>query len=94
MLGYRLATIGLPSPGALISWGRLTMAALFWQECGGTVEQAALAAGFGSGAAFRQMLLRHTGLSASELRERGASALLSAFAAQFAHGRERQLIKD
>ena len=78
MLGYRLAAIGLPPPGALISYCRLIMTALSWQEFGGSVELVASAAGYGSAAALRRVLRRYTGQPVSAIRERGSSAVSGA----------------
>jgi AraC-like DNA-binding protein len=67
----RLATTAMPSPAAIISWARLMLAAHLLQERGRSVESVALALGFGSGAALRNMLRRHAGVAPSELPAHG-----------------------
>lgn len=67
----RLAAAGMPAPSSTISWCRLLVAARLLEDPGRAVEQVALALGFSSGAALRNMLRRYTGLRPSELRAQG-----------------------
>ena len=67
----RLAAGALPPPSALISWCRLFIAARLLEDGRRTVEQVALALGFGSGTALRNMFRRYTGLRPAEIRRRG-----------------------
>jgi AraC-like DNA-binding protein len=70
-LVHRCAQARLPSPRTIIAWCRLVMAAHMLEDRGRSVEHVALALDFASGAALRNMLKRHTGFSARELRAAG-----------------------
>jgi len=61
-------------PREFINWIRLAVVAGVLAEGGRTAEQAALESGFASGAAFRNMLQRYTGLTSSEIRIEGGMA--------------------
>lgn len=61
----------LPSPGVLIAWCRLLMAARMLEDPARSVEQIALSLDFPSATALRNMLRRYTGLRPSEVREHG-----------------------
>ena len=81
----RAMAAGLPAPGSLISWCRLLHAARLLEESGHSVDRAAIALGFGSGTALRNMLRRYTGLRPRELAARGGhGALLDLLKAQLA----------
>jgi len=70
-LAHRMASAGLPAPSTMICWCRLLVAARLLEDPGRAVEQVALTLGFSSGAAFRNMLRRYTGLRPTELRFEG-----------------------
>jgi AraC-like DNA-binding protein len=75
-LALHCARCGVPSPSALSCWARLILAAQRLEDPGRTTERAAIELGFPSGSALRNMLKRYTGLSPSEVRERGGSIVL------------------
>jgi AraC-like DNA-binding protein len=83
----RLTAGALPPPSVLISWCRLFIAAQLLEDEMRTVEQVALALGFGSGKALRNMFRRYTGLRPAEVRRRGG---LRCVAALFPRGARRQ----
>jgi AraC-like DNA-binding protein len=96
-LALHCARAGLPTPSALCCWARLILAAQRLEDPARTTEQAATELGFPSGHAFRNMLRRYTGLSASDVRERGGSAhLVQLLTAQLAEaaGRTRSQAAD
>jgi AraC-like DNA-binding protein len=72
-LALHCAGARCPGPSALACWARLILAAQRLEDPGRTAERAALELGFPSASAFRNMLKRYTGLSPSEVRERGGS---------------------
>jgi AraC-like DNA-binding protein len=72
------ARANLPSPGRLLSWLRLLLAAHYLATTTRTVERIALQLDFASDTALRNMIKRYTGLRAQELRHRdGASVVLA-----------------
>jgi len=75
-LALHCARCGVPSPNAFSGWLRLILAAQRLEDPGRTTAQAASELGFPSGPALRNMLKRYTGLSPSEVRERGGSVVL------------------
>lgn len=80
-IAARLAAEGLPPASALVSWGRVLLAARWLEDARCPVERAALALGFDSGTGLRHMIARRTGLSSSEIRSRGGlAAVLPLFA--------------
>ncbi len=76
-LAERCSVAGTLPPQLLLGWCRLLAAAVLLEEEGRAVDHVALALDFPSGAAFRNMLKRYTGLSPAELRERGTVAELA-----------------
>ncbi len=85
-LALHCARAGLPSPSALACWARLILGAQRLEDPGRTTERAALELGFPSGSAFRNMLKRYTGMSPSDVRERGGSVcVVELFTARLAH---------
>jgi len=91
-LALHCARAHLPSPSALSCWARLILAAQRLEDPGRTTERSAMETGFPSGSAFRNMLKRYTGLSPSEVRERGGSlCIIDLFTARLAAGRARRL---
>jgi AraC-like DNA-binding protein len=82
-LALHCARAGMPSPSALSCWARLILAGQRLEDPGRTTERAAMELGFPSGSAFRNMLKRYTGLTPSDVRERGGSVcLVELFAAR------------
>jgi AraC-like DNA-binding protein len=74
-------------PREFINWIRLAAVAGMLEEGGRTAEQVALESGFASGAAFRNMLQRYTGLTSSQIRTEGGmtrvlSRLIAALSAE------------
>jgi AraC-like DNA-binding protein len=70
-LAERCAVAGAPPPQQVLGWCRLLAAAILLEEDGRAVDHVAFELGFASGAAFRNMLKRYTGLNPGELRARG-----------------------
>lgn len=70
-LAERCAVAGAPPPQQVLGWCRMLAAAILLEEAGRAVDHVALELGFASGAAFRNMLKRYTGLNPAELRARG-----------------------
>jgi AraC-like DNA-binding protein len=70
-LAERCAVAGAPPPQQVLGWCRLLAAAILLEEDGRAVDHVAFELGFASGAAFRNMLKRYTGLNPGELRSRG-----------------------
>jgi AraC-like DNA-binding protein len=66
-----LRQAGGVGPREFINWIRLAAVAGMLEEGGRTAEQVALASGFASGASFRNMLQRYTGLTSSQVRTEG-----------------------
>ncbi len=73
-LAERCALSGMPSPQQVLGWCRLLAAAVLLEDRGRPVEHVAAELNFPSGAAFRNMLKRYTGLTPAALRTRGSSA--------------------
>jgi AraC-like DNA-binding protein len=72
------ARADLPSPGKLLSWSRLVLAAHYLATTTRTVEGIALQLDFASDTALRNMIKRYTGLRAQDLRHGdGASVVLA-----------------
>jgi AraC-like DNA-binding protein len=68
----------LPSPGKLLSWCRLLLAAHYLATTTRTVERIALQLDFASDTALRNMIKRYTGMRAQDLRHQdGASVVLA-----------------
>ena len=55
----------------MLGWCRLLAAAILLEEDGRAVDHVSFELGFASGAAFRNMLKRYTGLNPGELCARG-----------------------
>lgn len=70
-LAERCAVAGAPPPQQVLGWCRMLAAAILLEEDGRAVDHVAAELGFASGAAFRNMLKRYTGLNPAELRARG-----------------------
>jgi AraC-like DNA-binding protein len=70
-LASRSAAAGLPSPRALIAWGRLLVAARMLEDPRRSVEDVARALGFSAAAELRNMFRRYTGLRPLEVRSAG-----------------------
>ncbi|MBI5600879.1 MAG: helix-turn-helix transcriptional regulator [Gemmatimonadetes bacterium] len=70
-LAERCAVAGAPPPQQVLGWCRLLAAAILLEDGGRAVDHVAFELGFASGAAFRNMLKRYTGLNPGELRSRG-----------------------
>jgi len=75
-LAVHCARAHLPSPSALLCWKRLILVSQRLEDPGRSTERAAQDAGFPSASAFRNMLRRYTGLSPTDVRERGGSVCL------------------
>jgi len=91
-LALHCARAGLPTPSALCCWARLILATHRLEDPSRTTEQAATEMGFPSGPAFRSALMRYTGLSPAEARERGGSAhLVQLLTAQLADAAGRTM---
>jgi AraC-like DNA-binding protein len=81
MLGEHRKTVfnhcieqGLPPPSELLVWCRLLLAAHLLASTTRTIESVALELEFPSDTSLRNMMKRHTGLTASEARDRGGMA--------------------
>jgi len=70
-LHERCTLSGTLPPQQMLGWCRLLAAAVLLEDRGRPVDHIAFELDFPSGAAFRNMLKRYTGLSPAELRERG-----------------------
>jgi AraC-like DNA-binding protein len=70
----RVAAAGLPEPRLLITWCRLCLVAHALEDPMRSVEQIAAELDFPSATALRNLCKRHTGLRATEIRERGGLA--------------------
>lgn len=68
---------GLPPPKRLLAWMRILLAAEFLDDPGRPVSAVALACGYAADSSLRLALRRFTGLTPTELRERGAFAAAS-----------------
>ena len=77
----RCARAGFIRPAELIMWCRLALVAYALERSGATVEAIAHSLGFASHTALRNLLKRHSGKKATEIRGGGGlSVLLEAFA--------------
>ncbi len=76
-LAERCSLAGTLPPQQMLGWCRLLAAAVLLEDHGRPVDHIALELDFPSGAAFRNMLKRYTGLSPAELRARGTLAEMS-----------------
>jgi AraC-like DNA-binding protein len=72
------ARANLPSPGRLLSWCRILLAAHYLATTTRTVERIALQLDFASDTALRNMIKRYTGLRAQELRYGGGASVVIA----------------
>ena len=72
------ARANLPSPGRLLSWCRLLLAAQYLATTTRTVERIALQLDFASDTALRNMIKRYTGLRAKDLRHGDGAAVVLA----------------
>lgn len=78
----RCAIEGAPSPGAIVAWCLLLLAAALLAPPGVTVEHVAMRLNFPSASALRNMLKRYAGLRPRDLRgEHGVDQLVARFAA-------------
>lgn len=85
------ARASLPSPGRLLSWCRLLLAAHYLATTTRTAERIALQLDFASDTALRNMIKRYTGLRAHELRHRhGAAVVLAQLGRELALHRATQ----
>jgi AraC-like DNA-binding protein len=79
-LARQCARAGLPTPGALCNWARLILATRRLEDhpprSGLDFDRIVTEMGFQSGAAFRELLERHVGLTPTEVQERGGSTYL------------------
>jgi AraC-like DNA-binding protein len=71
-LARKLKRAGVPSPRALIAWARLLSVARRLEDRKRGVDAIALEFQFGSGGALRGQLMRYTGMTPTDLRDRGA----------------------
>lgn len=71
-LARHVACEGLPTPGALIDWCRVLLAAQRIEATDGSVLRIAGELGFSSATALRRVIRRFTGLRPTELRARGS----------------------
>jgi AraC-like DNA-binding protein len=76
-LAERCSIAGTLPPQQMLGWCRLLAAAVLLEDRGRPVDHIALELDFPSGAAFRNMLKRYTGLSPAELRARGTITEMS-----------------
>jgi AraC-like DNA-binding protein len=77
-LARTLRRAGFPTARCLLSWCRLLVAADRLESPGHPVSGIAEELGFGDASELRMMLMRHTGLRPSEVRQRGGLAFLAA----------------
>lgn len=73
----RVAADSLPCPAVIIAWCRLIAAAQILEDPGRTVERVGMSLGFGCGGGLRNMFRRYTGLSPSEIRDRGGPGFMA-----------------
>ncbi len=79
---------GLPPPKRLLLWMRILLAAEFLDDPGRPFSAVAAACGYSSDSGLRLALRRFTGMSPSELREKGAfGAASNAFLAALGQGK-------
>lgn len=79
-LARELRSLGLPSPRQLLLWGRLVQATRMLDDPETTVEDAAFALGYATGASLGRAIKEQTGLSPTELsRAGGADSVVDAF---------------
>lgn len=87
-LAERCSLAGTMPPQQMLGWCRLLAAAVLLEDRGRAVDHIANELDFPSGAAFRNMLKRYTGLNPAELRARGTIKEMSRqFARAVAPGR-------
>jgi AraC-like DNA-binding protein len=72
----------LPTPAALLLWGRLVAAAARLHRDGRGVEETAFSLGYASGPSLARATRTHVGATPRELAERGLEHVLDAFVAQ------------
>jgi AraC-like DNA-binding protein len=72
------ARANLPSPGRLLSWCRLLLAAHYLATTTRTVERIAMQLDFACDTALRNMIKRYTGMRAHELRHRDGASIVVA----------------
>lgn len=89
VLSQRLAAAGLPAPQALITWGRLIVAAHMLEDARRPADRVAAMLAFPSGSAFRNTCRRYLHATPHEIRGRGgAEHVLSLLLADVPHPRE------
>lgn len=88
-LRKRLRQEDLPTPAALLLWGRLVAAAARLHLDGGTVEDAAFALGYQAAPSLARAIRDRTGATPRELAEAGPDLVLSALVAQVTGVRTR-----
>jgi AraC-like DNA-binding protein len=74
LLAQRLAESRLPPPQRLLTWGRLVVAAHLLEDPARSADGVALALGFPSGSAFRNVCQRYLHATPSQIRSRGGAA--------------------
>lgn len=67
----RLTQQRLPAPREIMAWCRVLVAARLLEDPGRSVEQVGFTMGCGSGTALRNLFVRHTGLTPSQVRAHG-----------------------
>jgi AraC-like DNA-binding protein len=83
------AAAGVPEARRMFTWIRLLLAAELLDNPGRTIENVARVSGFASGASLKSTTRAFTGLTPSELRDRGAfEAVASLARAEFRSARE------
>jgi AraC-like DNA-binding protein len=81
----RCGRCGFLQPAELILWCRLAVVGHQLEQTGSTVEAIAISLGFASHTALRNLMKRHTGLRATEVREgAGLDAVLAALETRLA----------
>ena len=78
---------GLPSPGRLLTWGRLLRAGAYLGKDGRTVEETALRLGYSSASALARAMKRETGKTPGDVARRGGLPFVHA---RLFHGRPRR----
>jgi AraC-like DNA-binding protein len=73
----RVAADNLPCPTELVAWCRLIAATQILDDPGRTVERVGMSLGFGCGGGLRNMFRRYTGMSPSEIRDRGGPRVMA-----------------
>lgn len=88
-LVQRCRAVGLPAPGALLTWVRLMIVAYLLEAEGRSLSQIAAALGMPSGSPLRNLLKRYTGQRALEVRAHGGvNVVIEAFLRPDAFGRQ------